>query len=207
MDPTIIAALIGGLSSILASVLVELIKIWSANRVTKTKSRKKKNAGEEKAENGSPSRPRKLADIPFWPRAGIIFAPVMLILGFLYSTGIISWKVGDLGNDPCPGRHNIQNAQDLEIKIPTDSIAYFMGWEFDGEDGGYFITFNGPYRRTHTFNNGIYCPSIPKNSALSQKTVNFLMEGCGASQGGCAQEQVCSQNILEYFSEGGKCHE
>jgi hypothetical protein len=211
MDPAtalILAAIIGGVFS----VIVEFIKKWpiktekidkSATSVDEAENKKIGIRGKKKT-NNKPKPRKKVFDLPFLPRMGIIF---FLAVIFLYHTGIIFFPPTLTSNDSCPNRQNIQTTKDIEIKVKNGYVAYFMGWEFDKENGGFFVTFRGPYKGMHSFNNGIYCPPIPEETELSQKTVDMLMENCEQSSGGCSKSKTCTQNIFAYHLLGGECHE
>jgi len=139
----------------------------------------------------------------YWMLAlGIVTFAVLFVYNRISIKAFISTH-----EDPCPNRQNVTASNTQEVEVRNGYVAYFMGWKFDEIDGGYFIRFNGPYKGTHDFSNGVYCPSIPTGTELSQKTVDMLMLECQKSPGGCSTTKTCSQSIFEYYFGGGKCHE
>jgi hypothetical protein len=91
---------------------------------------------------------------------------------------------------PCPGRDNIEGLVQVQIEVPDGYVAYFMGWVFDGEDGGFFVTINGPYNGTHIFRSGVYCPPFPVNTDQTQATIELLEDLCRISGGKCSQKRT-----------------
>jgi hypothetical protein len=87
----------------------------------------------------------------------------------------------------CPGRYEIgEEATLVEVQVADGQVAYLIGWGFDPsgdghlEFGGYFVTINGPYERTHAVQNGVYCPPVPANSDQAQATQKMLEDECEA---------------------------
>ncbi len=200
---TILSALITGVFFILGEVIKAHLKKGTQEEEddkVKGKPRKKKK-----------QLYKKFRDMPFLSRAVIIFiALAVLVFSFLYHTGSIQVAAQGLETIACPNRQNFPESEKLkeqEVWVKNGYVAYYAGWLFDGQNGGYFITFNGPYKAMHTFGNGVYCPPVQMDTALAKVTIELLAKECEASKGGCSNIKTCTQSIIGYHLIKGVCNE
>jgi hypothetical protein len=228
---SILSALLAGLLSILAKIVEHKLAIVRLNmdsdnkgegnnnekektkrkNSNKSKFQKKKETEDERKDiNERKSLREKLLEPRFLWRTSLLILAVILIIIFLYHTGIIPRRTPEIGNEPCPNRQNFPESEKLveqDIRVKNGYVAYYAGWLFDGKDGGYFITFKGPYKASHTFGNGVYCPPIPIDTTLAQSTKELLIKECKVSKGGCSITRICKQSIFGYHLNGGVCNE
>ena len=199
---TILSALITGVFLILNEVVRARLQrdLAKEEEDSKGKPRKKKK----------PSR-KRFRDLPILTRTVVIFiALAVLSFSFLYHIGSIQVAAQGLGTAACPNRQNFPDSEKLaeqEIWVKNGYEAYYTGWLFDGQNGGYFITFKGPYKASHTFGNGVYCPPVPMDTELARSTEELLLKECEASEGGCSNAKTCTQSIFGYHLSKGVCNE
>ncbi len=75
----------------------------------------------------------------------------------------------------------------IQIKVMPGQVAYYGGWGFDGEYGGFFVTIKGPYEGTHILHDGVYCPPVPIDTAQAEATKKQVERECA---GGCPNQIV-----------------
>ncbi|MBK8784393.1 MAG: hypothetical protein IPO22_21945 [Anaerolineales bacterium] len=102
---------------------------------------------------------------------------------------------------------NSEKLAEQEVWVKNGYVAYYTGWMFDRQNGGYFITFTGPYKASHTFGDGVYCPPVPIDTTLARSTRELLVKECEASKGGCSNPKTCKQTIFGYHLNKGVCDE
>ena len=80
----------------------------------------------------------------------------------------------------CPGRVETGKGQtiQMQVSVPTGYVAYYGGWGFDGEYGGFFVTFTGPYEGVHLLHDGVYCPPVPSGTAQAEATKRQILYEC-----------------------------